>query len=65
MVPLPRTGHDNATVEHCLRTVERGLIDERIEVAMHRDTVVGALDLPDIDRVPHHLAEALRRVPYR
>ena len=61
MVPLPRTCDDNATVEHRLRTVERGLIDERIEVALDRDTVVGTLDLPDINWVPHHLADALWR----
>ena len=34
MVPLPRTGHDNAAVENGLRAVERGLIDERLEVAL-------------------------------
>jgi hypothetical protein len=35
MVPLPRTGHDNTTVEHRLRTVERRLIYDRFEVALH------------------------------
>ena len=61
MVPLARTGHDHAAIEHRLRSIERGLVDERIEVAARGHAVVRALDLPDVDRVPHHLAEALWR----
>jgi hypothetical protein len=45
MVPLPRTGHYDTAVEHRLRAVEHGLVDERLEVASGRDTVVRALDL--------------------
>jgi hypothetical protein len=35
MVPLPRTSHDNTAVENGLRAVERGLINDRLEVALH------------------------------
>lgn len=35
MVPLPRTGYDNTAVEHGRRPVERCLIDDRLEVALH------------------------------
>ena len=50
MVPLPRAGHVNAAVENGLRAVERGLIDERLEVALDGDAVVRTLHLPDVDR---------------
>src|SRR5690606_10820620 len=61
--PLARPGHDDATVEDTLRAVERGLIHERVEVTLRGHAVVGALDLPGVDRIPHHLAEALWRQP--
>jgi hypothetical protein len=35
IVPLPRTSHDNTAVENGLRAVERGLINDRLEVALH------------------------------
>jgi len=59
MVPLTRAGHHDAAVEDCLGAIERGFVDERLEVALSRDAVVRALDSSDVDRIPHHLAEAL------
>jgi hypothetical protein len=41
------------------REIERRLIHNRLEVALGRDAVVRALNLPDVDRVSHHLPEAL------
>jgi hypothetical protein len=61
MIPLSRAGDNDAPVEHGLRTVERRLIHDRLKIALCRDAVVRALDLPDVDRVPHHLPEALWR----
>ena len=61
VTPLPWTGHHNAAVEDSLSGVERRLVHERLEVALRGHAVVGAFDLPGVDRVPHHLAEALRR----
>ena len=61
MVPLTRTGDDDATVEDRLGAVERGFVHKRLEVALRRHVVIRALHLPDVDRVPHHLAEALWR----
>ncbi|HEX7087151.1 MAG TPA: hypothetical protein VF198_12365 [Vicinamibacterales bacterium] len=61
MIPLARTSDHDTAVEYGLRAVERGLVHERLEVALRRDSVVRALDLAGIDRIPHHLAEALRR----
>jgi hypothetical protein len=34
VIPLTWTGHQNAAVEHCLGAVERGLVDQRLEVAL-------------------------------
>src|SRR5581483_8074669 len=50
-VPLSRAGDNDAAVEHGLRTVERRLIHDRLEVALCRDAVVRAVNLPDVDRV--------------
>nr|WP_239489828.1 hypothetical protein [Luteitalea sp. TBR-22] len=63
MVALPWAGHDDPAIEHRLGAVERGLLHERFEVAASGYAVVRALDLTGVDRVPHHLAEALRRDP--
>jgi hypothetical protein len=60
-VPLSRAGDNDAAVEHRLRTVERRLIDDRLEVALRRDAVVRTLNLPDVDRVAHQLPETLWR----
>jgi hypothetical protein len=35
VIPLPRTGDNDAAVEHALRTVERRIIDNRPEVALY------------------------------
>jgi hypothetical protein len=60
MIPLSRTGDNDAAVEHSLRTVERRLVHDRLEVASCRNAVVRAFNLPDVDRVSHQLPEALR-----
>jgi hypothetical protein len=61
MIPLTWTGHQDAAVEHCLGAVERGLVDQRLEVALGRDAVVRAFNSSDVNRIPHHLPEALWR----
>jgi hypothetical protein len=33
VIPLSRAGDDHAAIEPCLRTAERRLIDEQLEVA--------------------------------
>jgi hypothetical protein len=52
--------HRLAAVEDRLRAVERGLVDERFEIAARRDAAVQALDLADVDPVPQHVAKGLR-----
>jgi hypothetical protein len=61
MIPLSRTGDNDAAVEHSLRTVERRLVHDRLEVTSCRDAVVGTFNLPDVERVSHQLPEALWR----
>jgi len=61
MISLSRPGGNYATVEDGLGMVERCLFHDRLEIALCRDAVVRVLDLPDVDRVPHHLPEALWR----
>jgi hypothetical protein len=34
VIPLSRAGNNDAVVQHSLRTVERRLIDERLEVSL-------------------------------
>ncbi len=60
-IPLSRAGDNDAAVEHSLRTVERRLVHDRLEIALRRDAVVRALNLPDVDRVAHQLPERLWR----
>ena len=59
MIPVAWTCHHDATVEHGLCAIERGLVDKRLEIALGRHAVIRALDLSDVDRIPHHLPEAL------
>src|SRR5262245_46908169 len=59
-VPLSGAGDNDAAVEHRLRTVERRLLHDRLEVTSCRDAVIRAFNLPDVDRVSHQLPEALR-----
>jgi hypothetical protein len=61
MVPLAWTGHHDAAVENGLSAIERSLVDQWLEVALGRDAVVRAFNSSDVDRIPHHLAEALWR----
>ena len=61
MIPLTWTGNYDASVEYGLRAVERGLVDKRLEVGLGRDAAVRALDSSYVDRIPHHLPEALWR----
>lgn len=61
MVPRSRTGDYDPSVEDGLNAIERGLVHQRIKVAARGHGVIRALDLGDVDRVPHHLPEALRR----
>ena len=60
-VVIDGAGHNDPAIEYGLRAVERRLVYERLEVAAGRHAVVRALDLAHVDRVPHHLPEALRR----
>src|SRR5262245_40657174 len=53
MISLSRPGDNHATVEDGLGTVERCLVHDRLEIALCRDAVVRALDLPNVDRVPN------------
>ena len=48
-----------AAVEHRLRTVERRLVHDRLEVTSCRNAIVRAFNPPDVDRVSHQLPEAL------
>ena len=59
MVSLTWPGHHDPAVEHCLGTIERGVVDEWLEVALGRDAVIRAFHSSEVNRVPHHLAEAL------
>ena len=61
MVARSWSGNDDAAIDDSLNAIERGLVHERLEVATCGHTVIRALDLGDVDRVPHHLSEALRR----
>jgi hypothetical protein len=33
VIALSRTGHDDAAIENSLNAIERGLVDQRLEVA--------------------------------
>ena len=58
MVSLTWRSHRHAAVEYGLRPIERGLVDQRLEVAARRHAAVRALDLADVNPVPQHVAEA-------
>lgn len=60
MVSLAWRGHRHAAVEHGLRPVEGGLVDQRLEIAACRDATIGALHLANVDPVPQNVAESLR-----
>jgi hypothetical protein len=60
MVSLAWRGHRHAAVEHGLRPVERRLVDQWLEIAAGRHAAARALDLADVDPVPHNVAEGLR-----
>src|SRR5262249_22241675 len=61
IVALPWTGHLVATVEDRLDAEEDPLSDQRFEVATLRDVEVRHVDLADVNAVPQHRVECLRR----
>lgn len=61
MVSLTWRSHRHAAIEYGLRPVERCLVDQWLEIAARRHAAVRALDLANVDPVPEHVAEGLRR----
>jgi hypothetical protein len=61
MVPRSWSCHDDAAIENSLHAIERGFVDQRLEIAAGRHAIVRALDSSDVNGVPHHRTKALRR----
>jgi hypothetical protein len=59
MVPGPWSGYHHSPVEDGLDSVERRLIDKRLEVAEHRHSSAD-LDSPDVGGVAEHVRNGLR-----
>jgi hypothetical protein len=48
MIPRSRSGHDDAAIENRLNAIERGLVDQRLEIAAGGHATVRALDPADV-----------------